>query len=264
MGRFLSPDWSAEAEPIPYAELGNPQSLNLYAYVGNNPLARIDADGHEESQVDDFNASFDQSMSNACTSGMTFVCPASSPGQFGANPQTQLDASEQVSENRYESIIDNDYDPAGVAHDTIQWYWTGGSGTRDDSDREFAAEAVGLAWAQKQEGGVDPDIIQMEIQYIYDNLTLYAGHGYDDNGHLGLSGGNWNFNTQIGTQNILNMGFKTTGNGRNGLMPSVHIEGNHFHVDTANGGSIAGPIHWILDVLLGTYFPDFHDNGIPR
>lgn len=46
MGRFLSPDWSAKAEPVPYAKLDNPQSLNLYAYVGNNPMIRIDADGH--------------------------------------------------------------------------------------------------------------------------------------------------------------------------------------------------------------------------
>ena len=46
MGRFMSPDWSAQAEPVPYAKLGDPQSLNLYAYVRNNPLSRFDPDGH--------------------------------------------------------------------------------------------------------------------------------------------------------------------------------------------------------------------------
>jgi RHS repeat-associated protein len=46
MGRWLSPDWSAKVMPVPYAKLDNPQSLNLYAYVGNNPMIRIDADGH--------------------------------------------------------------------------------------------------------------------------------------------------------------------------------------------------------------------------
>jgi RHS repeat-associated protein len=45
-GRFMSPDWSAKIEPVPYAKLDNPQSLNLYSYVGNNPLRNIDADGH--------------------------------------------------------------------------------------------------------------------------------------------------------------------------------------------------------------------------
>lgn len=46
MGRFMSPDWSAKEEPVPYAKLDNPQSLNLYSYVGNNPLSNIDPDGH--------------------------------------------------------------------------------------------------------------------------------------------------------------------------------------------------------------------------
>jgi RHS repeat-associated protein len=46
MSRFLSPDWSAKAESVPYAKLDDPQTLNLYAYVGNNPLSRVDPDGH--------------------------------------------------------------------------------------------------------------------------------------------------------------------------------------------------------------------------
>jgi hypothetical protein len=46
MGRFMSPDWSAKEEPVPYARLGDPQTLNLYAYLVNNPLAGVDADGH--------------------------------------------------------------------------------------------------------------------------------------------------------------------------------------------------------------------------
>ena len=46
MGRFMSPDWSAKQDPVPYARLDNPQTLNLYAYLRNNPLAGADADGH--------------------------------------------------------------------------------------------------------------------------------------------------------------------------------------------------------------------------
>jgi RHS repeat-associated protein len=46
MGRFMSPDWSAQAEPVPYAKLDNPQTLNLYSYMGNNPLSGADPDGH--------------------------------------------------------------------------------------------------------------------------------------------------------------------------------------------------------------------------
>jgi RHS repeat-associated protein len=46
MARFYSPDWSASPEAVPYAKLGNPQSLNLYTYVRDNPMSYTDADGH--------------------------------------------------------------------------------------------------------------------------------------------------------------------------------------------------------------------------
>jgi len=46
-GRFLSPDWSAKEEPVPYAKLDDPQTLNLYEYVRNNPMTGVDADGHD-------------------------------------------------------------------------------------------------------------------------------------------------------------------------------------------------------------------------
>jgi RHS repeat-associated protein len=46
MDRWMSPDWSSSPEAVPYATLSNPQSLNLYSYVGNNPMSTADADGH--------------------------------------------------------------------------------------------------------------------------------------------------------------------------------------------------------------------------
>ena len=46
LGRFMTPDWAAKATAVPYAHFGNPQSLNLYSYVWNNPLSRNDPDGH--------------------------------------------------------------------------------------------------------------------------------------------------------------------------------------------------------------------------
>jgi hypothetical protein len=42
----MSPDWADKPEAVPYSDLGNPQSLNLYGYVNNNPLSHADADGH--------------------------------------------------------------------------------------------------------------------------------------------------------------------------------------------------------------------------
>ena len=42
-GRFTSPDPSG----LYYADPNNPQSLNLYSYVLNNPLINIDPSGEE-------------------------------------------------------------------------------------------------------------------------------------------------------------------------------------------------------------------------
>jgi RHS repeat-associated protein len=46
LGRFMTPDWAAKPTTVPYALFGDPQTLNLYAYVRNNPVSRADADGH--------------------------------------------------------------------------------------------------------------------------------------------------------------------------------------------------------------------------
>ncbi|MDE1162075.1 MAG: RHS repeat-associated core domain-containing protein [Acidobacteriaceae bacterium] len=51
MGRWMSPDWADKPEAVPYSSLDNPQSLNLYGYVGNNPLSKADPDGHDPSDL---------------------------------------------------------------------------------------------------------------------------------------------------------------------------------------------------------------------
>ncbi len=47
LGRFITPDWSAVPVPVPYADLGDPQSLNQYSYVRNIPTSKVDTDGHD-------------------------------------------------------------------------------------------------------------------------------------------------------------------------------------------------------------------------
>lgn len=46
LGRWLSADWSAAPAPVPYANLTNPQTLNLYAMVRDDPETFADLDGH--------------------------------------------------------------------------------------------------------------------------------------------------------------------------------------------------------------------------
>jgi len=50
LGRFMTPDWAAKATAVPYAKFGDPQTLNLYSYVQNNPLARFDDDARLQFQ----------------------------------------------------------------------------------------------------------------------------------------------------------------------------------------------------------------------
>src|SRR5258708_11279767 len=43
----MQPDWAAKPTDVPYANFGNPQSLNLFSYVQNNPTTMGDPDGHD-------------------------------------------------------------------------------------------------------------------------------------------------------------------------------------------------------------------------
>jgi RHS repeat-associated protein len=52
LGRFMTPDWSAHPTAVPYADLSDPQTLNLYSYMRNNPLSKADPDGHGGCTVD--------------------------------------------------------------------------------------------------------------------------------------------------------------------------------------------------------------------
>jgi RHS repeat-associated protein len=252
MGRFMSPDWADVPAPVPYAKLDDPQSLNLYAYVGNHPTSAIDATGHDP----DF-SNFDPDAASFFRKSYA-RSPAAHGSQAGGNDSGEGSAGE----DRYLSIINNDVDPEGIGHDSISWQWSGGSTSRLNRDKQYAALAVGLG--APNFSGASLDTLRDSIQYIYDNLQLFTqGTDYDgSNDQPGLHGGNWNFSTTIGALSISGLGFNTQGPGRNGLIPSVHFEGASFHVDTANGLSIAGPIHWIWDVGLGQTI--FRKDGIPR
>jgi RHS repeat-associated protein len=53
LGRWVSADWSATPIPVPYADFGDPQTLNLYTYVRNIPTTSFDPDGHLADYYDD-------------------------------------------------------------------------------------------------------------------------------------------------------------------------------------------------------------------
>ncbi|MGA2481491.1 MAG: RHS repeat-associated core domain-containing protein [Candidatus Acidiferrales bacterium] len=86
-GRWLSADWSAVPEPVPYANLTNPQTLNLYAMVHDDPESFADLDGHQDIDVWDV-LNFAAGALNAWTSDNSFGVgrgdPQTTAGQAGA------------------------------------------------------------------------------------------------------------------------------------------------------------------------------------
>ena len=83
MGRWLSADWSAVPAPVPYANLSNPQTLNLYAMVRDNPETFADLDGHED----------EGGFGDSGGSGGGDPATTASPASGTAQPQTSAPAS---------------------------------------------------------------------------------------------------------------------------------------------------------------------------
>ena len=112
MGRFMTPDWAAKPVTVPYAKFGDPQTLNLYTYVENSPLNRIDADGHVDWWAGD--------QHQAC-GGATSDCAAET------SQQNQAAAAQNQSSGGFWQKLGNALSGNGwktnadVANDQRQW-----------------------------------------------------------------------------------------------------------------------------------------------
>jgi RHS repeat-associated protein len=118
LGRFMTPDWAARPTAVPYAVFGDPQSLNLYTYVENEPLNRIDADGHcgNDSGFMGSGASYacvteaKQSQDNAGQK------TAESAQNHGSEPQPKLSATSGRIVDDFSGGISGHW-PASVSYD---------------------------------------------------------------------------------------------------------------------------------------------------
>ncbi|HVU45891.1 MAG TPA: RHS repeat-associated core domain-containing protein [Terracidiphilus sp.] len=89
MGRWLSPDWASFPMAVPFADFTNPQSLNLYSYVLNRPLARKDIDGHYHCNPDRSSTSMDANgvLHLTVTQGECYLDPGDFPNVTVAKAQ---------------------------------------------------------------------------------------------------------------------------------------------------------------------------------
>jgi len=97
LGRWLSADWSAIPAPVPYANLTNPQTLNLYAMVRDNPETFADLDGHIlPSPEGDMTAS----PANPCVNGDASACDKTGdPDPNQQSTQNQSPAQSSAAQN---------------------------------------------------------------------------------------------------------------------------------------------------------------------
>jgi RHS repeat-associated protein len=110
--RWISPDWSASPSAVPYAELVNPQSLNLYSYVRNNPVTSPDLDGHVIAQATMDRGSGDLGM------GIGHWSPTTGPNhEDNAAPEFGAANTEQNTDTSNQPTAENSGDSADPAPD---------------------------------------------------------------------------------------------------------------------------------------------------
>ena len=89
IGRWLSGDWSSLPIAVPYANLTNPQTLNLYSMVADDPESFADLDGH---QSDCKNPKDNCQSAVAKSNGQT--------AESKDNQQSQSDAGAKAAQNK--------------------------------------------------------------------------------------------------------------------------------------------------------------------
>jgi hypothetical protein len=85
----MSPDWSAQVEPVPYSKLDDPQTLNLYAYMMNSPLGGVDADGHAPLSWGGFESCGSEYAAVGCGAGSQTAADMAQNSAFNAQQAAQ-------------------------------------------------------------------------------------------------------------------------------------------------------------------------------
>ena len=101
LGRFLSPDWSAIPAPVPYANLTNPQTLNLYAMVSDNPETFSDLDGHGQYGGFHLGITGDAAVPSATSAdALAMFEGAWDPSTFTTTPEVVFDVPNSSAQNQ--------------------------------------------------------------------------------------------------------------------------------------------------------------------
>lgn len=177
-GRFMSPDWSDKPQAVPYSSLGNPQSLNLYGYVGNNPMNSIDSDGHLDGPNSAVDKTYGDDGSDAFFNDPSRSSAGDAPQQMGV-PASVLERADQnhqvISGQQQETSSGNSQsEPSGFSVD-FKKLWKSGH------------------WESKLGGGFGFDFDVAHVAQLNAEATVTRTYGTSDgttfNGSGALAGG---------------------------------------------------------------------------
>lgn len=227
-GRWMSPDWAEEPEAVPYSSLDNPQTLNLYGYVNNNPLSQADPDGHcaaTDALCIGLNAGFD------ALHGIT-----------GSSAEQQLNAWIKVSQAQQQSSSQTDAKTAKINSPAQSQY---------NNDVPIIAKQLGVS--------TDEVLDSVHIDYdangravvIGGHVNMIVDDGSDAQSALAarLGPGPHGYNENPATGEGQGSEFS-----RLGTTPSLHLDNGLVHVDRFNAGAWGGlgvVPHFFYDVVYG-------------
>ncbi|MGA2170935.1 MAG: RHS repeat-associated core domain-containing protein [Terracidiphilus sp.] len=265
-GRFMSPDWSAKISPVPYATMDDPQTLNLYAYVRNNPITGMDPDGH---------------MSNADFSQMFMQGLAAQAGAFLQQQADQAaQAQAQAAWNNFLSMFlaslffpsgdGGDPQPAQQQNEQPTVQGVAASATYGSKKAAaMAAEKAGLGrtredikkqgkrneyggWVISRDGAYTytvPVTFGQDSHFYAANVTVPDGyssvgwyHTHPDSGPEGegFSEGDINFSNQIGKTGYVGMSY--SGNVRQYVPSTPGHPGTQYNGYNGVTGDLIGNI----------------------
>jgi RHS repeat-associated protein len=242
-GRWMSPDpYGGSYDPA------NPQSLNRYSYVGNNPLAFVDPSGAILQTVCDANnncTTFDDGTGIAGTGDTGFNCGDGCAGVTAGQSPT-IDTGTQSLGTLLPTDGGGTDFGGGFNGGIVALGAIGGTGSGSASNNvpDTKSCASRLAAGVQQNTGMTPTNLQ----------------------YTGTVGGHANYTFDVfdpsGFQNILNnnppfsLPFGIDQGYRYGVIQSTHIEntltgGFSGHTDLFSGHSILAPLHLLVDVGIG-------------
>ncbi len=248
-GRWMTPD------PLG-GDVTNPQSLNRYAYVTNNPTTFVDPKGlhlRQPGEGDDYGCTVDGFATDCADAaqqagaGAIAACTSNACSGFGTDPYTGQNtflqfAASASGASGYLSVYDwtqgvNDVNGTFLSNVGYQAYVRGNFLDAINAQLSAAINAL-------EDKGVDQKYITAFVDYESQNFSgIYVDGG---NANFSSTGPGFNFANFACPSGRCNLGAL-------GALDFSHNHGTTFHLDTADPWSSLGfaLLHLGVDVIGG-------------